>query len=46
MILRSITIALLATLAALAPANAKDVRFRDAHGRVTPALSGFGQTGH
>jgi hypothetical protein len=32
--MRIITIAL-TTLAALAPANAQDVRFRDAHGRVT-----------
>jgi len=31
----SITIALLTTLAALAPARAQDARFRDAAGRVT-----------
>ena len=30
-----ITIALLTALATLAPDNAQDVRFRDAHGRVT-----------
>jgi hypothetical protein len=33
--MRIITIALLTALATLAPANAQDVRFRDAHGRVT-----------
>ena len=33
--MRTITIALLITLATLAPANAQDVRFRDAAGRVT-----------
>jgi hypothetical protein len=32
--------------ATLAPANAQDVRFHDAQGRVTPALSAFAQTGH
>ena len=32
---RIITIALLTALATLAPANAQDVRFRDAHGRTT-----------
>jgi len=42
--MRIITIAL-TTLATLAPAQAH-VRFHDAQGRVTPALSGFGQTGH
>jgi hypothetical protein len=45
-IMRIITIALLTTLAMLAPAPAQDVRFRDAQGRVTPAVSAFGQTGH
>jgi hypothetical protein len=44
--MRIITIALLTTLATLAPAQAQDVRFHDAQGRVTPALSAFGQTGH
>jgi len=44
--LRIITTALLTTLATLAPARAQDVRFHDAQGRVTPALSGFRQTGH
>jgi len=33
--MRIMTIALLTALAALAPAQAQDVRFRDAHGRVT-----------
>jgi hypothetical protein len=33
--MRIITIALLTTLATLAPANAQDVRFHDAQGRVT-----------
>ena len=33
--MRTITIALLTTLATLAPAQAQDVRFRDAAGRVT-----------
>ena len=33
--MRTITIALLTTLATLAPAQAQDVRFRDATGRVT-----------
>src|SRR5262249_45977660 len=33
--MRLITIALLTTLATLAPAEAQDVRFHDAHGRVT-----------
>jgi len=33
--MRTITIALLTTLATLAPAQAQDVRFHDAHGRVT-----------
>ena len=33
--MRNITIALLTTLATLAPTNAQDVRFRDAHGRTT-----------
>src|SRR6516164_11627734 len=42
----NITIALLTTLATLAPAQAPDIRFHDAQGRVTPALSAFGQTGH
>jgi len=32
---RTITIALLTTLATLAPAQAQDVRFRDSAGRVT-----------
>jgi hypothetical protein len=40
-----ITTALLSRALA-APANAQDVRFHDAQGRVTPALSAFGQTGH
>jgi hypothetical protein len=44
--MRIIAIALLTTLATLAPAQAQDVRFHDAQGRVAPALSGFGQTGH
>jgi YD repeat-containing protein len=34
-IMRIITIALLTTLATLAPAQAQDVRFHDAQGRVT-----------
>jgi hypothetical protein len=33
--MRITTIALLTTLAALVPANAQDVRFHDAQGRVT-----------
>jgi hypothetical protein len=33
--MRIITIALLTTLATLAPANAQSVRVHDAHGRVT-----------
>ena len=33
--MRTITIALLTTLATLAPAQAQDVRFRDAAGRIT-----------
>jgi hypothetical protein len=33
--MRIITIALLTTLATLAPAQAQDARFHDAHGRVT-----------
>ena len=33
--MRTITIALLTTLATLAPSQAQDVRFRDAAGRVT-----------
>jgi hypothetical protein len=33
--MRTITVALLTTLATLAPAQAQDVRFRDAAGRVT-----------
>src|SRR5262249_10865465 len=37
--MRIITIELVTTLATLAPAQAQDVRFHDAQGRVTPALS-------
>jgi len=33
--MRIITVALSTTLVALAPANAQDIRFRDAHGRTT-----------
>jgi uncharacterized membrane protein YhaH (DUF805 family) len=45
--MRIITIALLSTLTTLAPAQAQNVRrFHDAQGRVTLALSAFGQTGH
>ena len=39
--MRIITIALLTTLATLAPAQAQDARFHDAQGRVTVAYCEF-----